>query len=222
MKYTLLFLMIFFSNAIIMVFEIIWIRILSPFIGGSIVTWGTIIGIILFSLSLWNYYGGKFADRWYGVLYLKNLFLLASLLLFFLFFCNTVILEYLSSHIKNLEMYVLISATILFWPVSYLLWIVSPIVMKILIHDIHQSGLMVGIASGVGALWGIIGTIISGFVLIPYLGIHSIVFFLSFLSFFLSFLVALSSWNTVRLFEKYIYIPGFFVYIYILIIMRFF
>ena len=54
---------VFVCGALLMVFEIIGSRILSPFIGTSTYIWTSLIGIILASLSLGYWLGGKWADR---------------------------------------------------------------------------------------------------------------------------------------------------------------
>src|SRR5258706_1129834 len=54
---------VFTCGAIVMIFEIIGSRILSPFIGTSTYVWTSLIGIILWSLSLGYWFGGRVADR---------------------------------------------------------------------------------------------------------------------------------------------------------------
>src|SRR5258706_16079187 len=54
---------VFTCGAIVMIFEIIGSRILSPFIGTSTYVWTSLIGIILGSLSLGYWLGGRVADR---------------------------------------------------------------------------------------------------------------------------------------------------------------
>ena len=48
----------------VMVIEIVAARILAPYIGVSLYTWTSIIGIILAGIALGNYIGGKIADRY--------------------------------------------------------------------------------------------------------------------------------------------------------------
>src|SRR5688572_859989 len=60
---TILEITVFTCGAVVMVFEIIGSRILSPFIGTSTYVWTSLIGIILASLSLGYWAGGRIADR---------------------------------------------------------------------------------------------------------------------------------------------------------------
>src|SRR5687768_11321328 len=54
---------VFTCGALVMVYEIIGSRILSPFIGTSTYVWTSLIGVILASLSLGYWAGGRLADR---------------------------------------------------------------------------------------------------------------------------------------------------------------
>ena len=73
-------LIVFVSSACMMVLELVAGRIVAPYVGVSLYTWTTIIGVILAGMSLGNYLGGRMADRWasYGLL---------SLLFFVQLFC---------------------------------------------------------------------------------------------------------------------------------------
>ncbi|HMJ08397.1 MAG TPA: fused MFS/spermidine synthase, partial [Pyrinomonadaceae bacterium] len=54
---------VFLCGALVMVYEIIGSRILSPFIGTSTYVWTSLIGVILGALSLGYWLGGRLADR---------------------------------------------------------------------------------------------------------------------------------------------------------------
>ena len=56
-------LIVFLSGAIEMGLELLASRILSPYVGSSNVVWTSIIGIILASMSLGYWYGGKKAEE---------------------------------------------------------------------------------------------------------------------------------------------------------------
>jgi predicted membrane-bound spermidine synthase len=57
-------LIVFVSSACIMTLELVAGRILAPYIGVSIFTWTSVIGVVLAGISLGNYVGGRLADRW--------------------------------------------------------------------------------------------------------------------------------------------------------------
>ena len=57
------YLIVFLASACTLVLEIVAGRILAPFIGVSLYTWTSIIGVVLAGISLGNYLGGVVADR---------------------------------------------------------------------------------------------------------------------------------------------------------------
>src|SRR5687767_4473009 len=54
---------VFVCGAVVMIYEIIGSRIVSPFIGTSTYVWTSLIGVILASLSLGYWIGGRVADK---------------------------------------------------------------------------------------------------------------------------------------------------------------
>ena len=54
---------VFLCGALSMVLELIASRILSPYVGSSNLVWTVIIGIMLTSMSLGYWLGGKVADK---------------------------------------------------------------------------------------------------------------------------------------------------------------
>src|SRR6202022_2829240 len=58
------YLVVFVSSCCTLILELVAGRILAPFIGVSLYTWTSIIGVVLAGISLGNYVGGRIADRW--------------------------------------------------------------------------------------------------------------------------------------------------------------
>jgi predicted membrane-bound spermidine synthase len=50
---------VFMCGAVVMIFELVGSRVIGPFLGTSLFVWTSLIGIILASLSLGYYLGGK-------------------------------------------------------------------------------------------------------------------------------------------------------------------
>ena len=57
------YLIVFLSSACTLVIELIAGRIMAPYLGVSLYTWTSIIGIVLAGMSVGNYLGGRVADR---------------------------------------------------------------------------------------------------------------------------------------------------------------
>src|SRR5207244_5847556 len=55
---------VFVASFCSLVIELIAGRIMAPYIGVSLYTWTSIIGVVLAGISLGNYLGGQIADRW--------------------------------------------------------------------------------------------------------------------------------------------------------------
>lgn len=173
-KFLFLVIFMFVSNALIMILELVWIRILGPFIGTSIITWSSVIAVILFFMSLGNYYGGKMADTWKKFSYLLYIFLGVSVCILILYYYKNFLLSQSLLYIANIELAVVFISILLFAPASYLLGIISPIVLKIAIDNLEYTGRKFGLLSWVSALGWIFWTLITGFFLIPYFSISMI------------------------------------------------
>lgn len=59
----ILFAVAFYAGLGTMAFEMVLARALVPFFGGTIYTWGALIGVFLLGMSLGFYGGGRLADR---------------------------------------------------------------------------------------------------------------------------------------------------------------
>src|SRR3954469_5785540 len=58
------YLVVFVASCCTLILELVAGRILAPYIGVSLYTWTSIIGVVLAGISLGNYLGGRIADRW--------------------------------------------------------------------------------------------------------------------------------------------------------------
>src|SRR5262245_60954396 len=57
-------LVIFFANAALLVLQLVTNRLLAPFVGSSLETWTSVIGVFLTGIALGNALGGRLADRY--------------------------------------------------------------------------------------------------------------------------------------------------------------
>jgi len=77
-KKYLLQIVVFTTGCIVMILEIVGSRVLAPYVGTSIFVWTSIIGVILASLSLGYYWGGKLADKRADILILAKIIFFAG------------------------------------------------------------------------------------------------------------------------------------------------
>ncbi len=126
----MLYFLAFISGSAIMVLELIASRILAPYAGSTIFTWTNIIGLILTSLTLGYYFGGKFADRKLHPIYLAYVFLIASLFILAVVFWTDEFLYEFSKKINNIHLFTFLSVLMLFSIPSILLAAVYPYIIK--------------------------------------------------------------------------------------------
>jgi predicted membrane-bound spermidine synthase len=164
---------VFVASACMMTLELVAGRIVAPYVGVSLYTWTTIIGIILAGMSLGNYIGGRLADRWASHRLLGLLFLLGGLT------CVGVLLvDVLGTRLPNawpIVLRIIILVTALFFIPATLLGTISPVVIKLSVLDLARTGSTVGRISAAGTAGSIVGTFATGFLLITWFGTHAIV-----------------------------------------------
>jgi spermidine synthase len=185
-------LIVFVGSACTLALEIVAGRILAPYIGVSLYTWTSIIGVVLAGISLGNYAGGKIADRWsarptLGVILLSGG--LASLLILLLtplaadrsiFRLNcdagglTWLGELCSPHLVTITRITMLTTAIFSLP-ALILGTVSPIVARLSLHGVDTSGDTVGKIYAFSTLGSIVGTLLTGFWLISAFGTRPVV-----------------------------------------------
>ncbi|MEJ5198844.1 MAG: fused MFS/spermidine synthase [Anaerolineae bacterium] len=166
-------LIVFVSNTCMMVLELVAGRIIAPYVGVSLYTWTSVIGVVLAGMSLGNYLGGRLADRWASARLLGGVFLLAGLFSAAILTADTLGLQLPDAWPIVLRILAFTSA--LFFIPSMVLGGVSPIVVKLAVRDLAKTGSTVGRISAAGTVGSIVGTFATGFVLISAFGTHVIV-----------------------------------------------
>jgi spermidine synthase len=166
-------LIVFISNACIMILELVAGRIIAPHVGVSLYTWTSIIGVVLAGISLGNYLGGRLADRWASLRLLGGVFLLGGLSSI-----GILSVDMLPARIPDgwpIIAEILTIASALFFIPSLILGTISPIVARLAVRDLAKTGSTVGKIYAAGTLGSIVGTFATGFVLISWFGTHVIV-----------------------------------------------
>ena len=154
-------LLVFGSSAAVLVIELVALRLLAPYLGLTLETSTTVIGIALAAIALGSWAGGRAADvvdprRTLGPL-LAASGVVAAITPFAV--RGTAGLDPTSG-------LVLIVAGITILVPGALLSAVTPMVTKLMLTDLGRTGTIVGRLSGIGTVGAIVGTVITGFVLI--------------------------------------------------------
>jgi predicted membrane-bound spermidine synthase len=179
MKRFFLEIVVFICGAVVMAFEIVGSRMLGPYVGTSMMVWSSIIGIILLSLSLGYYFGGKLADKYPKYKYLAIIIGISAVLILFSTLSKDIVLSGLFKLSQNVKLISVLSSLILFTLPAFGLGMVSPFAARLKMKDIKTSGATVGYLYSLSTLGSITGTFLAGFYFIPSFRITHILFILA-------------------------------------------
>jgi hypothetical protein len=160
-----------------MVLELVAGRIVAPYVGASLYTWTSVIGVILAGMSLGNYLGGRLADRWASLRFLGGTFVVASLLSVSVVALDR--LEVLAGVGGPFILEIVVVIAVLFFLPATVLGSISPMVAKLALRDLDSTGRTVGRIYAAGSAGSIVGTFATGFLLIAWLNTHAIVWMVS-------------------------------------------
>lgn len=184
-KYYLYF-TVFITGAVVLILEILGTRIIAPYYGTTLYVWSSLIAVTLVALAIGYFLGGCIADKIsrFNILY-KIILLTAFSILLIPFIKNFVLIntDFLG------PMYgALTSAVMLFAIPLMLLGTVVPYVIKLKTKELEKVGITTGSLYAIATIGSCVGAIITGFYLIPNIGINSIIYLSSSLLLLLSFL----------------------------------
>jgi spermidine synthase len=169
---------VFIVGAVVMILEMVGSRVLAPYLGTSIIVWTSLIGIILASLSLGYYFGGRLADKNPNYLTFCRTIFFSSLPILFIAIFKTHVLSLIGTIFPDLRTSAVVSTIILFSLPSILLGVVSPYAVKLRMESLKKSGTTVGNLYAISTAGSIFGTFLTGFYLIAYFGDNGILLLL--------------------------------------------
>ena len=181
---------LFFVEAIYMILELLASRVLSPYFGSSNIVWTAVIGIILLSGSMGNYIGGKIADKKGDLAEkLKGIIVTAGIFVLLIPIVQDVILEAIKGLNLDIRIGAIISTLILFFIPNLFIGFIIPIILKMRLTSVEDTGKVTGRTYAISTLGGIVGTFFGGFVLVPNFGSIQILLIIPILLFVLAFCV---------------------------------
>ncbi|GGK77552.1 hypothetical protein GCM10010094_43470 [Streptomyces flaveus] len=159
--------LVFGSSAAVLVVEIVALRLLAPYLGLTLETSTMVIGIALTAIALGSWLGGRMADqvdprRLIG----PSLGVSGAVVAL-----TPAVLRTTAEWAAPLLL--LIAAGTILVP-GALLSAVTPIVTKLRLTSLAETGTVVGRLSGVGTVGAIVGTVLTGFVLVSRLPVSGI------------------------------------------------
>ncbi|MHC1789224.1 fused MFS/spermidine synthase [Solidesulfovibrio sp.] len=161
---------VFGCGAAVMVLEIVGARILAPFLGTSIVVWTGLIGVVMASLALGYWQGGRIADRHPSFRALSVVIVLAALCTAATALTKALLLDFLTGHGLGPRLGVIAATLLLFAPAAGLLGMVAPFAVRLTLRDPATAGATAGRLYALSTLGSIVGTFAAGFILVAALG----------------------------------------------------
>jgi len=166
---------VFVSSFCTMVIELVASRLTAPVLGVSLYTWTSVIGVIMAGIALGNYSGGRMADRWASMWLLGLLFALAALFTLSILGLRELLSDIVWPEWLPLMGRVLAYITTVFFLPSAVLGCISPVIIRLSMTDISQSGTTVGRIYAWSTVGSIAGTFATGFFLISWFGTKDII-----------------------------------------------
>ena len=148
------------SSAAVLVVEIVALRLLAPYLGLTLETSTLVIGLALAAIAGGSWVGGRWADERDGRALLGTLLGVSGAVV-----AATPFLLRASASFAGGAFLVVAAAAAIIVP-GWLLSAVTPIVTKLRLRRLEETGAVVGSLSGVGTVGAILGTVLTGFVLV--------------------------------------------------------
>ncbi|MCX6694822.1 MAG: fused MFS/spermidine synthase [Candidatus Altiarchaeota archaeon] len=165
---------VFISGASVMIVEILGSRIIAPYHGTSTYVWSALIGVVLASLSLGYYYGGRMADREPTNKKLSLILLFSAILVSLIPLLSDIILPLTT--LLGVRIGSILAPLLLLALPGFLMGMVTPYSIKISAEKLDNIGSTSGDLYAFSTIGSIAGTFATGFVLIPYMKLSTIFF----------------------------------------------
>lgn len=167
-------LLVFVAGAVLMGLEIVASRILAPYFGNSVFVWGSLISLFLIALSAGYYIGGRVADRRPS----QGLFAAIMMGVAAAMFVVAAIGDPVSSAILaqgfGEKSGPFLASIILFLTPSVGMGMASPFAVRLATHTVASVGKTAGTLYALSTVGSIVGTMLTTFVLIPWIGAGAI------------------------------------------------
>ncbi len=182
-----LYLIVFMTGASVMVIELLGTRLIAPFYGASLYVWSSLISVTMIALAIGYFTGGHWADRAQRS-GLSLIIALAALFTLIIPWATRPVL--LATDSLGLRGGAFVSALVLFSPSLMFLGMVGPFAIKLATSQLDGVGASSGSVYAVSTLGSVIGTVLLGFFLFPWVGSRQILICLAFVLFALALAVA--------------------------------
>ena len=171
-----IYILLFITNAVAMLMELVAARILSPLSGSSNTVWTVIITMMLLANAVGNFWGGKLSDK-YELSVLKIILLfIAGVSTLFIALVNGQVLNFIGNFKADNTLGIVIFEIFLFLIPCIAIGAFSPVVNKAELTDNENMGKKSGVIYTVITVGSLFGTVFGGLFLIPRLGCTDILY----------------------------------------------
>jgi spermidine synthase len=154
--------LVFFTSAAVLILEILAGRLLAPYLGVSLEVFTGIIGVILAGISVGAWAGGRAADRGDPRRLVGPLLVAGGLTAM----AAPLIVDLVGPAASTGALSIVGLTLIGFFAPAAVLSAIPPIVVKIRLASLQETGSVVGAYSAIGTAGALLGTFVTGFVLI--------------------------------------------------------
>ena len=185
---------VFISSFCIMVIELVAGRILARYLGSSLYTWTSVIGVVLAGITIGNYIGGRLADKFLPKKTLAVLFAISAVACVVTILLNNWVGQWTWLWQFSWPVRTFLHVSFVFLLPSTLLGTISPVVAKMALERGLPTGRTVGDIYAWGAAGSIAGTFAAGYYLIAAMGTISIIWLVGGVMMLMALLYAAKPW----------------------------
>ena len=166
--------LVFFASAAVLVVELLATRLLAPYLGVSLLVFTGVIAVILGGISLGAWLGGRAADRQDPRSLLGPILVAGGLTAML----SPLVVDLIGPGLGNDPISVIFASLVAFLAPAAVLSAVPPIVVKVRLASLSETGAVVGSFSAVGTAGAIFGSLATGFFLVAAFPTRPILFVL--------------------------------------------
>jgi spermidine synthase len=163
--------LVFGAGGVLMGLEIAGSRVLAPHFGNSVFVWGSLIAIFLMAISVGNYLGGRLADQNPSHLMLNTICIGVSIWIFGIAVFAHAVCQVLVQAGFGEQSGPLGASLLLFLAPSIGMGMVSPFAIRLAASSLETVGKISGSLYALSNVGSIVGTMVTTFVLIPFVGL---------------------------------------------------
>ncbi|MFH1620722.1 MAG: fused MFS/spermidine synthase [Patescibacteria group bacterium] len=164
----------FVAGFAVMSLEILGSRLVAPIVGSSVLVWTNLIGVILVALATGAWVGGIIADRFHQEKVVGYMMLGAGTWSLLVVFVSRYILSLFPALPPGTAAPII--SLILLAPPAFMLGAIPPALIRLSLKEVSGSGHVAGMLSATGSFGSLLGTYLTGYVLLPLYSVTELLF----------------------------------------------